>query len=51
MFSHWAQPVRSYPWAVVATALFTLSKLSGYRALNHAKHSAWVRACGLQGAQ
>ena len=46
-FSEWAQPVVSKPWAIVCTLLFALSQWSGYRILNHAKHAAWQKACGL----
>lgn len=46
-FSRWAQPVTSRPWALVAVALFRASQLTGHRTLNHAKHVAWERACGL----
>jgi hypothetical protein len=43
----WAQPVTSKPWAFVASVLFQVSRLSGYRVLNHSKHLAWEKACGL----
>lgn len=44
----WAQPVTSKRWAFYATVLFTISKATGYRRLNHAKHIAWERACGIR---
>jgi len=43
----WAQPVTSKPWAFIATVLFTVSRLTGHRVLNHRKHIAWQRACDL----
>jgi hypothetical protein len=46
-FKHNAQPVVSGPWACVAVVLFGLSKLSGYRILNGAKHRAWELSCGI----
>ncbi len=47
MFRHWAQPVVSQPWAVIATVLFALAKWTNNDWLHHVKHSAWQRACGL----
>jgi hypothetical protein len=43
----WAQPVTSRRWAFLASALFYLSRLTGHRVLNHQKHVAWQKACGL----
>jgi len=43
----WAQPVTSKPWAFVASTLFTISKISGYRLANAAKGFAWRKACGV----
>lgn len=45
-FGHWAQPVTSRPWAVICGLLFAVSRLSGHRVLNGAKHRAWQRATG-----
>lgn len=43
----WAQqPVTSRAWAFAASLLFAISKATGYRVLNHAKHVAWCRAGG-----
>lgn len=46
-FKNWSQPVVSRPWACLCAVLFEASRLTGYRVLNHAKHRAWERACGL----
>lgn len=43
----WAQPVVSRRKALRCSMLFTLSRLSGHRVLNHRKHLAWQRACGI----
>lgn len=40
----WATPVKSRAWAVVASALFALSQVTGYRYFNGIKHTAWCRA-------
>lgn len=43
----WAQqPVTSRTWAFIASLLFEVSRLTGYRVLNHAKHVAWCKAGG-----
>jgi hypothetical protein len=46
MFKTWAEPVVNKPWAFIATALFMISKFTGYRTLNHTKHIAWLHAIG-----
>lgn len=47
-FQSWAQPVVNQKWAMIATALFAISSLSGLAILNHWKHIAWMKACGLR---
>ena len=46
----WAQPVIRTHWAFICSVLFAISRLSGYRVLNHEKHVAWGRACGVSTA-
>ena len=46
MFSNWAQPVTSKPWAAICTVLDTIKRASGYRLFVHQTHSAWLRATG-----
>jgi hypothetical protein len=48
MFKHWAQPVTSTPWAVVAVVTHWVKRATGYRLGLHAHHRAWERACGLR---
>jgi hypothetical protein len=43
----WATPVVSKRSALWASVLFAVSRVTGYRVLNHRKHLAWERACGL----
>jgi hypothetical protein len=43
----WAQPVVSKRWAFVCSVLFAISRATGNRVLNHRKHLAWERACGI----
>lgn len=43
----WAQqPVTSRVWAFIASLLFAVSRLTGFRVLSTAKHIAWCRAGG-----
>lgn len=48
MFSNWAQPVTSKPWAVVAVATDKVKRLTGYRLFVHSAHRSWERACGVR---
>lgn len=43
----WAQPVVSHHKATWCSVLFLVSRMTSYRVLNHRKHLAWERACGL----
>jgi hypothetical protein len=45
----WAQPVVSKRWALWCSILEFVSKMSGRRILSHKKHTAWERACGIDG--
>lgn len=46
--ANWATPVVSRRKAFWCSVLFAASRASGYRVLNHRKHLAWERACGLR---
>ena len=42
----WAEKVVSVGWARVASGLFRLSRLSGFRLFAGSTHAAWCRATG-----
>lgn len=46
----WAQPVVSKRWALVATVLDSLKRLSGYRLFVSSSHRAWEKAVGVGNA-
>lgn len=44
MFQHWAQPVTSKSWAIIAVVAHTVSRATGFRILASFQHTAWERA-------
>lgn len=48
MYKNWAMPVKSYPWAVVATVTQWGKKLTRYRYFATVHHRAWEHAVGVR---
>lgn len=47
MFKHWAAPVVSKPWAILATITYWIARKSNFRLFPHFQHTAWERAVGV----
>jgi len=46
MFSHWATPVVSKRWAIVATLHHWVNRKTGYRVFSGQLHRTWQKAVG-----
>jgi hypothetical protein len=44
VFDNWATPVKSKPWAAVATIVWRIQWLTGHRMNGRWAHQAWEKA-------